>query len=1367
MDHAEAAGRPWFLRTTAAAVAVVVLQLLAPVLPAAVAAGAAASADAKIEAGLLAHPEGTPVDFWVTMAAKADLGVASRVGGWKNRGQAVVDRLRQTSTASQAGVTGLLARRGAKHQGYWVANTVKVTGTVGLMRELAARADVEQVLADRTFDLPKPAPATDVAPSSVEWNVGAVQAPTVWDDLSVAGEGIVVANLDTGVQFDHPALVNQYRGNLGGTFDHNYNWFDPSNVCGNPSTVPCDNNQHGTHTMGTIVGDDGTGGNRIGVAPGARWIAVKGCEYSSCSTSALLAGGQWLLAPTDLTGQNPRPELRPNVVNNSWGGGGQNPWFRDIVTAWVAAGMFPVFSNGNSGPSCGTAGSPADYAESYAVGSHNSAGAISSFSSRGSAASALVKPDIAAPGEGVRSSVPGNAYGVLSGTSMAGPHVAGAVALMWSAAPSLVSDVAGTRDILDRTAVDVANLACGGTDADNGVWGEGKLDALAAVLASPRGPVGTVSGVVVDRTTGAPVPGAQIRSVGADPFARVTRTGPTGVFTQVLPVGTVRMDVTAFGFVAASTEVVVVANETATADHSLASTPRHDLAGQIVDADAAPLRDAMVSIPGVPVPAVTTGADGSFRFPGLPGGDYQVTATAGPCSTAATQALHLDADATLDFVVGARRDGFGYGCRQEAPAYIEAGTVVALAGDDSYLAVPLPFPFSYYGRSYPTAYVSTNGMIGLAGGSTVYANGPIPGAAWPNGTIYAFWDDLYVDSASSVRTATLGEEPNRRFVVEWRNVRWYASHARMDLEVVLDQRGGILVQYRRLYDDPLVRGASATIGVEDETGATGLAFSYNTATLQGTSVALRFEAAGSVGNIAPDASDDAATTVAGRAVTFAVLGNDRDPDGGTLEVTGVADPLHGTAAVGSDDTITYVPDAGFSGTEVFTYDLADGRGGTDRASVSVTVAPLAVDDTGTTAEDTPVSVDVLANDLNPQAGTLDVDAVVTPPQYGTAAVGAGDVLQYTPRPDFNGTDRFTYSVRDGRGGVDHGTVTVTVSAVDDPPQAVDDSIEVAQDGAVTAAVLANDIEVDGDQLEIVAVSDPPRGSVSVNADRTVTYRPDTGYSGADSFTYDAGDGRGGVSRARVSVTVHPTTTTTTTLPPTTTTTTVPPTTTTTTVPPTTTTTRPPGATTPRSPYSVWTQGSPAALDGTGTWLAIANDPTPSPGQLLPEYVYGLGFGFASSTARGVVGLATGPSGKTAELTVTGPTGPPQRLVIPFNWTADRFYFVFVHQLEPGRWGALVFDLAADTWTPIGAVTVPAEWGRLSPTTITAASWSGSSWSFCASYPRAEVVVHSPTGFVGGAATEARFVQGGAADGACGSEHAIGPGGWIRYRMGTP
>jgi len=162
--------------------------------------------------------------------------------------------------------------------------------------------------------------------------------------------------IDSGVRYTHTAVNAQYRGrNTDGTYDHNYNWHDPSNVCGAPSLAPCDNNDHGTHTMGTMVGDD-AGPNQVGVAPRAKWMTAKGCETNTCSRPALLSSAQFILAPTDLNNQNPRPDLRPHIVNNSWGGNnGADTWYQASVQAWVASGIFPSFSNGNAGQATGTA----------------------------------------------------------------------------------------------------------------------------------------------------------------------------------------------------------------------------------------------------------------------------------------------------------------------------------------------------------------------------------------------------------------------------------------------------------------------------------------------------------------------------------------------------------------------------------------------------------------------------------------------------------------------------------------------------------------------------------------------------------------------------------------------------------------------------------------------------------------------------------------------------------------------------------------------------------------------------------------------------------------------------------------------------
>ncbi len=429
---------------------------------------------------VLAHGTAT---FWVMLEpTTGSLSPAFSIVDWSQRGRFVTHQLQEVADTSQAGLRGWLLRRHVPFQSFWIINALRVTAGLDTLRDIAARPDVVRIDPSRTYRItPQPTDASHDSIGQVEWGIDRIRADEVWTTFGTRGQGVTVANIDTGVMFDHAALRRQYRGRRHGRLNHNYNWWDPAHACGVPT--PCDNVGHGTHTMGIMVGDDGAG-NQIGVAPRARWIAAKGCEDVFCSDTSLLSSGQWVLAPTDLAGNNPRPELRPMVVNNAWEGIPNDPFYQAMVQAWVASGIFPVFSAGSGGPACGTVGAPASYPESYGVGAFDMNNSIASFSGRGpSPFGGVIKPDVGAPGVEIRSAWNDGDYEILTGTSAATAHVSGTVALILSAAPSLEGDVGATMAIIDETAIDTPGT-CGGETGDNNTWGEGRLDAFAAVDAA-------------------------------------------------------------------------------------------------------------------------------------------------------------------------------------------------------------------------------------------------------------------------------------------------------------------------------------------------------------------------------------------------------------------------------------------------------------------------------------------------------------------------------------------------------------------------------------------------------------------------------------------------------------------------------------------------------------------------------------------------------------------------------------------------------------------------------------------------------------------------------------------------------------------
>ncbi|MEV0850240.1 S8 family serine peptidase [Streptomyces sp. NPDC049954] len=845
---------PRHRRAAWATAAFTATALLTAALPAA-AAETGTTPSAKVDSALTAAVgKGGDASFFVLLKDQADLSGVRKQKSHAAKAKAAFKELRAKAADTQAPLTSFLDKKKVGHQDFWIANTVQVTGDQQLVDELAKRPDVARIVKARHYALDDIETADKKITSTrlnadgsdaddeatPEWGVADIKADQVWKQYGDRGEGIVIANVDSGVQYNHPDLVANYRGNNGdGTFTHDYNWYDASGQCGT-SGVPCDNNGHGTHTMGTMVGKNG-----VGVAPGAKWIAAKGCESSSCSDESLLKAGQWILAPTDHNGQNPRPDLAPNIVNNSWGGD-DTTFYQDIVEAWNTAGIFEAFAAGNDGDgaTCSTAHAPGSQAPAYGVGAYDSDGKIASFSGFGpSLVDGSMKPNISAPGVNVRSTWPGSSYNVENGTSMATPHVAGAVALLWSAAPSLIGDIDGTRALLNEGARDVDDTHCGGTAGMNNVWGEGKLDILASVDKAPH-TAGTVTGKITDKATGAALSGVTVKATNATTGTRSVSTGPDGTYRLSLNPGTYDFAFSGYGYAEAKTTGVEIAeNQDLTQDATLSSVASHKVTGTVLDVTGKALPGASVELTGAPVPAVTTNAKGKYTLPKVAEGTYPLTVKpAQPtlCNGVYSGTATVSADLTEDVRVPARADAAGNSCAPVAYSWIAGAKKVALSGDEDSAKVTLPFSVKHYGVSYSTASVTTDGLVNfLSSRVGDYSNTTLPtaGANTPNGFVAPLWDDLTLDKKSSVQTATTGTKGSRKFAVVWNDAAYATgTPGRATFEVVFDEAtGAVTLQYKSVAD----QGAGATVGIQNQAGTDALQYSYNQSVIADGS-AVRF-----------------------------------------------------------------------------------------------------------------------------------------------------------------------------------------------------------------------------------------------------------------------------------------------------------------------------------------------------------------------------------------------------------------------------------------------------------------------------------------------------------------------------------------------
>lgn len=479
----------------------------------------------KIDSRLWEHVQADgQAEFLVILRDQADLGPAEFIRDKTAKGRYVYETLLAVAERSQQPVRSLLKSAAAPVNTFWVINGLWSKGNAALIERIAQLPGVARVENNPVWHMESPPmeePAqvvTDRTLTPISWGLTKIKADQVWS-LGYTGQGVVVGGQDTGYEWNHPAIKNKYRGWDGSSANHNFNWHDAihsligggTNSCGLDLQAPCDDTNHGTHTMGTMTGgaDDD---NIVGVAPGATWIGCRNMEEGDGTPATYIECFQWFIAPTDLSNNNPDPAKAPDVINNSWGCpesegcvSGNFATMDAVVNNVRAAGIFVTVSAGNSGSACSTVNTPAAiYSGSFTVGSTQNTmlDQISGFSSRGPVTvyGSGMKPNISAPGSGITSCVGADnnsgtyGYSSFSGTSMAGPHIVGVVALILSARPELKGQVSTLEDLIKNTAV--ARFAsapfCGtdnGSSHPNNVYGWGRVDALAAVNAAIALPV--------------------------------------------------------------------------------------------------------------------------------------------------------------------------------------------------------------------------------------------------------------------------------------------------------------------------------------------------------------------------------------------------------------------------------------------------------------------------------------------------------------------------------------------------------------------------------------------------------------------------------------------------------------------------------------------------------------------------------------------------------------------------------------------------------------------------------------------------------------------------------------------------------------
>ena len=473
------------------------------------------NAASKIPPWVMEHTaNGQEAEFFVVLADQADLTAAESLPTKMEKGRFVYQTLQSKAQTTQDSILQWLRVRNIEHQSFYIVNAILVKGTREIAAALATRPDVARVTGNPLIhnDLPQRGaieqsplrPRGPATPATIEPGITYTHAPDVWA-LGFKGETIVVASADTGVRWTHNALKPHYRGWDGVNANHNFSWHDSihsgGGVCGPDSPEPCDDFFHGSHTTGTAIGDDG-GTNQIGMAPGAKWIACRNMDQGNGTPATYMECMEFFLAPYPIgcTPNEGDPTKAPDITINSWTcpvseGCVVGDELQAAVEAQAAAGIQMVVAAGNAGSSCSTVSDPPSFYEaSYTVGALNTGtDQIAGFSSRGPVTrdgSNRTKPDITAPGTNTRScdNSCDSCYTTASGTSMATPHISGAMALLWSAIPSLQHQIQASRDALNSTTVQIQDAQCGDPTPPNNVYGWGRVNIAAAVGTPPPTP---------------------------------------------------------------------------------------------------------------------------------------------------------------------------------------------------------------------------------------------------------------------------------------------------------------------------------------------------------------------------------------------------------------------------------------------------------------------------------------------------------------------------------------------------------------------------------------------------------------------------------------------------------------------------------------------------------------------------------------------------------------------------------------------------------------------------------------------------------------------------------------------------------------